>query len=301
MQSTTNLQKHQQFITSNGSFNHEQISSNNNNNNKDESVYKFDNLKKELSTSLINGSNHNQIRFTCASNTQDNNDDELNSSMMLITNPNMVNSINQQQHMVIPSKTHNQQQINTTEMEWNDSEIFQLCRELDEHDTYFSKTNTNANTPTTNNLNHQINNQRPNKNELGFFSDMNYSMTLNTNTSNNNNNNQNFNFSFDLSDDIQLATTVVPLQLEQNGFLSSNNQQTFILNETANNNRNSQNDSIYRNLIFNGTQSSNLSNNANSNNAPIFLDNNSDASNVMIAPWEFENDFNQSYLQSPTI
>jgi hypothetical protein len=230
--------------------------------------------------------------------------------MMLITNTNMANSIHQQQqqqqHMVIPSKTHNQQQINTTEMEWNDSEIFQLCRELDEHDTYFSKTNTNTTATTNaNNLNHQINNQRPNKNELGFFSDMNYSMTLNSNTNNSNNsNNQNFNFSFDLSDDIQLATTVVPLQLEQNVFLSSNNQQTFILNETANNNRNSQNDSIYRNLIFNGTQSSNLSNssnNANINNAPIFLDNNSDASNVLIAPWEFENDFNQSYLQSPTI
>ena len=306
-----NIQKPQLFIQSNGTFQlNEQIL-----NNKDESVYKFDTLKKELSTSMnannnTNNTNNNQIRFSL--NPQENEDEE-NSNIMVISNSNGMGANlnqNQNQHMIIPSQignstktTSNNNNLNT-EMEWNDSEIFQLCRELDEHDTFFNNNNNNNNNnkaASTNAINNNI--QKSNKNELSFFSDINYNMAINNN--NNNNNNQNYNFSFDLSDDIQSTSTTAPPpppppplnHQDQNTFMFNN--QNF-LNDTSN-----RNDSIYRNLVFNGMQGSDMSinstNNNNNNNTPIFLDNNSDASNVLIAPWEFDNDFSQSYLQSPTI
>ena len=311
------MQKNQHLTTNNTHYQIQNHSQNELNDFKtDEAVYKFDKLKKELSTSVNNNNAKNdnpasktmpnQIRFSCNNNSQDEEDEE-NSNIISIPNGNTyMNTNNNNQlvqnhaHMTIPSTSLVKTQNLNTEMDWNDSDIFQLCQELDDQDTFFNRP---SSMPNQNQQIAKSNTISSIKNELNFFTNTNTSQSQmylqNQNFNMTQQTNQTFNFNFDLTDDSQNQPQ--PFVYSQH-FLNEAN--TFSAKTAIN----SDQSPIYRNLLFNTAPNAASSLSSGGGNSALFLDNNnsdataSSSSNVLI-PWEFENDFNQitSYLQSPTI
>jgi hypothetical protein len=191
----------------------------------DDSVYKFDNLKKELT------STHQQIRFSNCDN-DDNNNDEENSTLILIQQNNNNNNknfnSNFNQHMPLisapssvppppppPPSTQAVEQKNT-EMEWNDSDIFQLCQELDEHDAFFNSTNQNRNLDfdldgSQQHQQHQQHQQQFVYNQISFFNN-----ELQQQGPLNNNNNINSNFLDNNNSDSASNVLIQPWEFVEN-------------------------------------------------------------------------------------
>ena len=238
----------------------------------DVAVYRFDNLRKELTTSVHNSNNTNEtVRFACQ-------DEEENSNEILL-------SVNQDLNKTVDAQTYQYTNANikTDDMEWNDTDLFQLCQDFDDDNIFNNNNNNNNSSNIGQGQNKQI---EAIKNELSLSmqsSDSSY-VIYNGDANRNGYNQLNakqYNqtmpvYNFDTLQDAQ------QLQQIQYGQLINNNQQQ------------------QSNEIITNTSASKQCGDPLMSRTTLFIENNSE-SNILI-PWELENDFNQiNYLQSPTI
>jgi hypothetical protein len=332
------------------------------------SVYQFDKLMKELSTSLVketptssttntNGSikassSNNVVLFNCEPSQDVTRFDSFNTgSNNIIELKKIANGSHQQQHHDLIS-IQNSNQTNGSncqvEMEWNDQEFIQLCQELDETDSLYMKAaqkplNPGFLTPASNNIIvNNSNNSNGSQNSAQTNVNTNLFNQMNEKPETNNNSvgqsalnglkhlqNQQvvfINNNVNHSGNNNVKTNAFAFELNHNQMNGSNNNQVYVTNSNgmhqfaSNMMGDNKNDPLIRGIgpgqptmIANNGQgvggglmngNNNGANNAN-NSAIFYIDgsNNSNDTNILTLPWDFENDFNTlaGYLQSPTI
>lgn len=258
-------------------FNHHTAGNNNNNNTKQDMMYQFDTLMKELTSHNLTDPT---IRFTCDSPKDDDNSNEtdLIRTQRKKSLPSIGSLITQNQHLdtnqqclVVNQTQHEPNQQKPVEshfdpnvhgdMEWTDTEFLKICEELDSANNIF-------------NVKQMDQKQLPQQKTADSLI--------------NGNSNANYMHSFEAN---------------QNSYM--NQSQQIMYNQNGQHmigfdpNQQQQQQLVNQNHLMSNSQL--LSDQNHQQQGSGILDMNGNAN--MLIPWELENDLNQiaTYLQTPTV